>query len=147
MLHLIFSLAFDIWQWLTQMPGSPIVSFSCKPASSHHSLPANQLPLVLKEWTRAGLVAIQSGGQGPTALIQLRVIPGCFPEASGKYPPLSHCTGSAAGGGPGVGGGCSGRLSTGSVCDCDSCRGVAGLRAWEGGCQGGRAAGETNQTR
>lgn len=41
MLHCIYSLAFDIWQWLTQTPGSPVVSFGYKPASSHHSPPTN----------------------------------------------------------------------------------------------------------
>lgn len=44
---------------------------------------------MLREWTWAGLVAIQSGGQGPTDLSQPRVTSGCFPEASGKSPP-SH---------------------------------------------------------
>ena len=40
-------------------------------------------------------MAIQSSGQGPTDLSQPRVTSGSFPETSGKYPPLSHCTGSA----------------------------------------------------
>ena len=33
-LHSIISLAFDIWQLLGHMPGSPAASFNCRPASS-----------------------------------------------------------------------------------------------------------------
>lgn len=43
MLHSICSLAFDIWQLLSQLPGSPDVLFSCKPASSPPPLPTCQL--------------------------------------------------------------------------------------------------------
>ena len=60
-------------------------------------------------------MAIQSGGQGPAYLSQPTVTSGCFPETSGKEPPLSHCTGSAVWGAHRVGGGHSGRFSVGRV--------------------------------
>lgn len=100
----IVSLAFDIWQLLSQMPSSPVASFRCKPASSLPQLPTHQLASSGAEGVDLGkLVAIQSSGQGPINLSQPRVTSGCFPETSGKYPSLSHCTGSAVWGGRRVG--------------------------------------------